>query len=84
MLLCVLAAGTKPRGGVDKHGPAAFLAVYDRLAQHASDHGAATPPAAGTRAYAGALADLLKCLRAGLNRFEHDAFADLVAQAGGL
>jgi len=50
-------------------------------AQHVPDHRAAVPAAAGTRADLGASADLLEGFRAGSNRFEHGALADLVAQA---
>ena len=82
-LLRILAAWADLRGTRNQNRPAAFIAVNDGLAQHASDHRAAAPAAAGTGADAGAFADLLEGFRAGLNRFAHGAFADLVAQALG-
>jgi len=72
------------RGSRNQDRPAAFFAVDDGLAQHASNHCAAAAAAAGTGADSGAFAYLLESFRAGLNRFEHGAFADLVAQACGL
>jgi hypothetical protein len=50
-----------------------------RLSQHASNQRAATPPAAGAGADAGAFADLLESLGARLNRFDYGAFADFIA-----
>ena len=55
-----------------------------RLSQHASNQRAATPPAAGTGADAGAFADLLEGLGACLDRFDYRAFADLITEASGL
>ena len=60
------------------------MAGHHRLPQHASDHGAAAPAAARSSTNTGAFADLLERLGAGLNGLDHDAFADLVAQTGGL
>ena len=71
------------RGSCDQDRPAAFVAVDDGLAQHGSDHGAATAAAAGAGADSGELAYLLEGLGAALNGFEHGAFAGLVAQASG-
>lgn len=82
--LRVLAAWTNLRGSRNQDRPAAFVTADDGLAQHAPDHRATAPAAAGTGADSGAFADLLEGFRAGPNRFEHGAFADLVAQASGL
>jgi hypothetical protein len=82
-LLRILAAWANLRGSSRQDRPAAFVAVDHGLAQHASDHRAAAPAAAGTGADSGAFADLLEGFRAGLNRFAHGAFADLVAQTCG-
>ena len=70
------------RGTRRQDRPAAFVAVDDGIAQHASDHRAAAPAAAGAGADSGAFAYLLKRFGAALNGFEHGAFADLVAQIG--
>lgn len=83
-LLCILAAWANLRGSSRQDRPAAFVAVDNGLAQHAPDHRAAAPAAAGTGADSGAFADLLEGFRAGLNRFAHGALSDLVAQASGL
>lgn len=83
-ILCVFTTRAELRGCCDQDRPAAFVAVGHGLAEHAADHGAAAAAAAGAGADAGAFADLLERFCAGLNRFEHGAFADLVAQAGGL
>ena len=60
------------------------MAIDHRLAEHTSDQGAAAATAARTGADAGALADLLERLGAALNRFDHGALSNLVAEAGGL
>ena len=83
-LFCILTAWANLRGSSRQDRPAAFFAVDDGFAQHAPDHRAATPAAAGTGADAGAFADLLEGFRAVSNRFAHGALADLVAQASGL
>jgi hypothetical protein len=62
-----------------KDRPAAVFATYHRLTEHAPNQRTATSAAAGPGAHAGAFADLLEGFRAGLNRFDHRAFADLVA-----
>jgi len=62
--------------------PAAVLATHYGFAQHASDHRAAAPAAAWTRADSGAFAYLRESFRARLDGLEHGAFANLVAQAG--
>ena len=82
-LFCILTAWANWRGSSRQDRPAAFFAVDDGLAQHASHHGAATPATTGAGADSGAFAYLLEGFRAGLNRFAHGAFADLVAQASG-
>ncbi len=64
--------------------PAAVRAVDDRFAQHAADQRSAAPAAARPGTDAGALADLLEGFRAGLDRFDHRAFTDFVADAGRL
>jgi len=64
-----------------QYRPAAVGAAHHGLAQHASNHRAAASTAARAGSDAGALADLLESFRTGLNRFDHRAFADLVAQA---
>ena len=79
----VFAAWANLRGSSGQDRPAAFIAIDDGVAQHASNHRAAAPAAAGTGADAGAFADLLEGFRAGSNRFAHGALADLVAQASG-
>jgi hypothetical protein len=63
-------------------GPAAILTIGHRFSQQAAHQRAAAPAAAWSCSDAGAFADLLKGLRAGVNRFEHGAFTDLVANAG--
>ena len=83
-LLCILTAWANLRGSSRQDRPAAFIAVDDGFAQHASDQSAAAPAAAGAGADSGAFADLLEGFRAGLNRFAHGAFADFVAQASEL
>jgi hypothetical protein len=72
------------RRGSGQDWPAAVLATHYGFAQHASDHRAAAPAAARTRANSGAFAYLLKSFRARLNGLEHGAFANLIAQAGRL
>jgi len=62
--------------------PAAFVAAHDGLSQHTSNQRAAAPAAAGSGADSGAFAHLLEGFGAGLNGFDHGAFADLVTQAG--
>ncbi len=64
--------------------PAAVRAVDDRFAQHAADQRSAAPATARPGTDAGALADLLEGFRAGLDRFDHRAFTDFVADAGRL
>jgi hypothetical protein len=83
-LLGVFTAWANLRSSCHEDRPAAFVTVNDGLAQHAPDQCAAAPAAAGTGADSGAFADLVEGFRAGSNRFEHGAFADLVAQACGL
>ena len=83
-LLGILAARTDWRRSGREDRPATVSAVDDRFSQHATDQRAAAPAAARTRADAGALADLLEGFRAGLDRFDHRAFTDLVADAGRL
>jgi len=83
-LFRIFTAWANLRGTRNQDRPAALIAVDHGLAQHASNHRAAAPAAAGTGADAGAFADLLEGFRAGLNRFAHGALADLVAQACGL
>ena len=83
-LLGVFTARANLRGRARQDRPAAFIAVDDGFAQHAPDHRAATPAAAGTGADSGAFAYLLEGFRPGLNRLAHGALADLVAQASGL
>ena len=83
-LLCILTAWADLRGSSREDRPAAFVAVDDGFAQHASDQCAAAAAAAGTGADSGAFADLLESFRPGLNSLAHGAFADLVAQACGL
>jgi hypothetical protein len=61
--------------------PTAVLAVDRRFAQHAAHQGAAAPPAARTGADSGTLANLLEGFRPGLDRFEHGAPADFIADA---
>jgi len=82
-LLRIFTARASLRSSCNQDRPAAFIAIDHGFAQHAPDQRAAAPTAAGTGADSGAFADLLKSFRAGLNRFEHGALADLVAQACG-
>jgi hypothetical protein len=72
------------RGSSREDRPAALVATDDRIAQHAPNQGAATSTAAGAGADSGTFTYLLEGFRAALNRFEHGALADLVAQACGL
>ena len=81
-LFRILAARAHLRCVIGQNGPAAFRAIYHRLTQHPSNQRAATPAAAGTGPDPGAFAHLFECLCAGLDRFDHSAFADLVAKAG--
>jgi len=83
-LLGVLTARASLRGWAGQDRPAAFVAVDDGLSQHAADQAAAAPPAARAGADAGSFAHLFEGLGPGLNRFEHGAPADLVAQTGRL
>ncbi len=83
-LFRVLAAWAHLRGSVSQNGPAAVGAADHRLSEHSSNQRAAATTAARTGAHAGAFAYLLERLSAGLNSFDYSAFADLVAQAGGL
>ena len=83
-LLGVLAARADWRRSARKDRPAAVTAVDDWFSQHAADQRSAAPAAARTGADAGALADLLEGLCAGLDRFDHGAFTDFVADAGRL
>jgi hypothetical protein len=64
--------------------PAAVSAVDNRFSQHAADQRSTAPATARTGADACALAHLLEGLRAALDRFDHRAFTDFVADAGGL
>jgi hypothetical protein len=57
------------------------VTIRHRLAQHSPDQRTAASAAARAGTDAGAFADLLESFGAGLNRFHHSAFADLVAQA---
>ena len=72
------------RRAVEQHRPAAVLTRNYRLAEHTANQGPAAAAAAGASADAGALADLLKSLGAGLDGFDHRALANLVAQASWL
>ena len=81
MLFRSLAARADLGRDVGQDRPAAVVTLGHRLAQHAAHQRAAAPAAAGAGADAGAFADLLESFRAALNRLEHGAFADLVAQA---
>jgi len=82
-LLGVLATRAEFLRRTRQDRPAAIFAVDHGFAQHASHERAATSAAAGAGADSGALADLLESFRAGLDGFDHGAFADLVADAGG-
>jgi hypothetical protein len=57
------------------------VTIRHRLAQHSSHQRATASAAARAGTDAGAFTDLLKRFGAGLNRFHHSTFADLVAQA---
>lgn len=56
------------------------MAVDRGLAQHAPDHRAATSTSAWAGADSGSFADHFERVGARLDRFEHDASADLVAE----
>jgi hypothetical protein len=66
-----------------QHRPATVLAVDGWFAQQTAHQRAAAPAAAGTGADTGAFADLFEGFGAGLNRFEHGAFANLVTDTSG-
>lgn len=78
-LFRVLTARANLWGSVGQNRPAAVRAIDHRLAEHPSNHRAAAPAAARTGADAGAFAHLLESLGSRLNRFDHSAFANLVA-----
>ncbi len=63
-----------------QHRPAALIAVDRGLPQHTSDHRAATSTSARPGTDSGSFADFLKRVGPRLNRFEHNASADLVAE----
>jgi hypothetical protein len=71
-------ADRRDRGCQDR--PTTLSAADHRFAEHASNHGAATPTAAWASADSGSLAYERKRIRPGLDRFEHDPPANLVAQ----
>jgi hypothetical protein len=75
---------TARTNGSNQYRPAAIVTIAHRLSQHATNQRAAAPSAAGAGADAGAFAYLLKRLGAGLDSFDHGAFADLVTDASGL
>lgn len=80
----IFAPWADERRSVGQHRPTAFLTVDRGLPQHASNHRATTPASAWPGADPRSFADHFKGLGAGLNRFEHGASANLVAETGRL
>ena len=80
-LFGIIAAWTRR---ADQNGPAAFVAVRHRVAQHAAHHRTTATAAAWTGTDPRASAHVSESLGARLNGFENRSFADLVAEAGGL
>ena len=76
----IFASWTDQRKCSCQHRPAALIAVDNGLPQHASDHRAATSTSAWPGTDSGSFADPVKRVGPRLNRFEHDASADLVAE----
>lgn len=82
-LLRIFAARAGLRENSRQHRPAAFVTTDDRLSQHAANHGAAATAPARAGPDSRAFAHLLEGFCTGLDRFQHGAFANLIAQAGG-
>ena len=75
---------TARTGRADENGPAAFVTIRHRLAQHAAHHRTTAPTAAWAGTNAGASAHIGESFRARLNGFEDRTFADLVTKASRL